>query len=888
MNFTLSPPGSGGPNDNTFGGHTSTIVQLQDGDGLDLSNWDFTLLGANPATQVPLYIASCRNSTFTGNTISGYLYAIQLDGNNTDNTISDNDLSGSASYGLYFRNGINNGNIITNNNLTNSNGWAVHYNYGTPNTISDNDFTGSRNGLLLARAVDFTLGANTYVETASIGIQLDSSTRVTIPGTNTSASGGTGIYVSNSRESVIDDNSSCGWDIGIRISGSSNQIANTRILNSRFATGNVGIQVDQYAKDTVIDGIDFNSNTTNITDNGINTVVTNTQVVANATWCPSTNEPPVADAGDYQPIECATSSGAQVMLDGSGSSDPDADPLTYLWTALGITFDDPTSVTPTATFPVGTTTVTLTVDDGNGGTDTDDVVITVVADTEPPVITLVGADPQILECSIDAYTELGATAADACDGDLTANMVTDASAVDVSTPGSYAVTYDVSDAAGNAAVQVTRTVTVVDTIPPVITLVGADPQILECSINVYSELGATALDACDGDLTASIVIDASAVDGDVPGSYDVTYNVVDASGNAASLTRTVTIEDTTSPTIFAALEDVLGNGKSSKSNKSTKSTKSTKDDDDDDDDGDDDGKGKGKGKNDSNDNDKGDKGKSKKRAGKLARVADDDEDDDGGVHFRVDLSAEDNCDCCGLDITAYIAQPLTASDPFELRYKPDRKKIEIKVERTKKRLRVTLSGPDEGTLLSFWEDALTRGGFLVHNDQIVKLVATGRKDYDDDAKGSLKFRFDLDYNLLDARLPMPTMVAYAVDTSGNQSDIVEVMPPYSWLGHAKPVAPPSDLSEGQAINYPNPFNATTQIGYWLPEEGDVTLAIYNMAGQLVRVLERDFQMRGYHQMEWDGRNESGWDVSTGIYLYRVVNQGFVRRHVEVGRMLLLR
>ena len=81
---------------------------------------------------------------------------------------------------------------------------------------------------------------------------------------------------------------------------------------------------------------------------------------------------------------------------------------------------------------------------------------------QAPVITLVGADPQIIEVG-SSYVELGATAIDSNDGDLTAAVVVDASAVNTAVVGSYTVTYDVIDSSGNPAVQVTRTVDVVDT-----------------------------------------------------------------------------------------------------------------------------------------------------------------------------------------------------------------------------------------------------------------------------------------------------------------------------------------------------------------------------------------------------------------------------------------
>ncbi|MEK7589011.1 MAG: immunoglobulin-like domain-containing protein, partial [Patescibacteria group bacterium] len=82
-----------------------------------------------------------------------------------------------------------------------------------------------------------------------------------------------------------------------------------------------------------------------------------------------------------------------------------------------------------------------------------------VADATPPVITLLGVNPQTLTVG-DAYTELGATAADNVDGDITADIVIDDSAVNMAVAGTYIVTYNVSDVADNDAIQETRTVIV--------------------------------------------------------------------------------------------------------------------------------------------------------------------------------------------------------------------------------------------------------------------------------------------------------------------------------------------------------------------------------------------------------------------------------------------
>jgi hypothetical protein len=166
----------------------------------------------------------------------------------------------------------------------------------------------------------------------------------------------------------------------------------------------------------------------------------------------------------------------------------------------------------------------------------------VVEDTTPPVINLTGDNPQYIEAG-EAYTELGATATDNIDGDLSASIVIDVSTVDTTVPSDYTVTYDVSDSSGNAATTVTRTVTVHDTTPPVITLLGDDPQVIVTG-DPYMELGATAADSLDGDLTAAIVIDASGVDTTKAGDYAVTYDVSDAAGNAAAIvTRVVRVQN---------------------------------------------------------------------------------------------------------------------------------------------------------------------------------------------------------------------------------------------------------------------------------------------------------------------------------------------------------
>ncbi|MCY3792633.1 MAG: T9SS type A sorting domain-containing protein [Gemmatimonadetes bacterium] len=88
-------------------------------------------------------------------------------------------------------------------------------------------------------------------------------------------------------------------------------------------------------------------------------------------------------------------------------------------------------------------------------------------------------------------------------------------------------------------------------------------------------------------------------------------------------------------------------------------------------------------------------------------------------------------------------------------------------------------------------------------------------------------------------------------------------------------------------NAPNPFNASTAISFLIPfrlAHEPTRLSIYNLAGQLVRVLQLEAQQAGEHSLSWDGRDDYGREVASGVYIYRLdVGEWAVHR-----RMLLLR
>ena len=81
---------------------------------------------------------------------------------------------------------------------------------------------------------------------------------------------------------------------------------------------------------------------------------------------------------------------------------------------------------------------------------------------------------------------------------------------------------------------------------------------------------------------------------------------------------------------------------------------------------------------------------------------------------------------------------------------------------------------------------------------------------------------------------------------------------------------PTALPDNFALlrNFPNPFNAETQIVYRLPQEARVRLTVFNAIGQPVRQLVNATQAAGTHRVTWDGQDDRGSPVATGIYFYR--------------------
>ena len=93
---------------------------------------------------------------------------------------------------------------------------------------------------------------------------------------------------------------------------------------------------------------------------------------------------------------------------------------------------------------------------------------------------------------------------------------------------------------------------------------------------------------------------------------------------------------------------------------------------------------------------------------------------------------------------------------------------------------------------------------------------------------------------------------------------------------------PDEFSLSQ--NYPNPFNPTTKIDFTLPRSGEVAITIYNLMGQKVTVLKNSNLEYGYHSVLWNGLDQFGKPVASGVYFSELRTRNFR----QTKKMLLLK
>ena len=89
---------------------------------------------------------------------------------------------------------------------------------------------------------------------------------------------------------------------------------------------------------------------------------------------------------------------------------------------------------------------------------------------------------------------------------------------------------------------------------------------------------------------------------------------------------------------------------------------------------------------------------------------------------------------------------------------------------------------------------------------------------------------------------------------------------------------------GLAQNYPNPFNPVTTISFALPGRQHVSITIFNIYGQIIYQLIDNYFAPGYHTITWHGTDQNNNPVSSGVYYYQMIAEGFT----QTRKLLLLR
>lgn len=126
-------------------------------------------------------------------------------------------------------------------------------------------------------------------------------------------------------------------------------------------------------------------------------------------------------------------------------------------------------------------------------------------------------------------------------------------------------------------------------------------------------------------------------------------------------------------------------------------------------------------------------------------------------------------------------------------------------------------------------------------------------------------------------------VVGGIDSTSGAVDVVKEIVPQGTAVGVESVNPvPNSCFPSQ--NYPNPFNPITTITYQLPATSDVELIIYNLLGKKIRTLVLERQPAGGYHIQWNGKNEAGWQVPSGVYMYRLKAGSVIHTH----KMILLR
>jgi hypothetical protein len=179
---------------------------------------------------------------------------------------------------------------------------------------------------------------------------------------------------------------------------------------------------------------------------------------------------------------------------------------------------------------------------------------------------------------------------------------------------------------------------------------------------------------------------------------------------------------------------------------------------------------------------------------------------------------------------------------------------------------VTLTGVNSLTIM-YSDDDVKAGDSLIGDELLLKMY---RWDEGGDTWQYVGGLVDTARNEVTAEISQ--LGTYALFTTKSQDGVDDE--PDNTL--------PYGFELGQ--NYPNPFNPACNIEYSLPKGSPVNLSIYNILGQKVRILVNEYQSAGYKSVRWDGKDNLGREVTSGIYFYRIEAGDFV----QAKKMVLIK
>ncbi len=248
------------------------------------------------------------------------------------------------------------------------------------------------------------------------------------------------------------------------------------------------------------------------------------------------------------------------------------------------------------------------------------------------------------------------------------------------------------------------------------------------------------------------------------------------------------------------------------------------------------------------------------------------------VEYLIKFNAEDLCDPSPT-ISGVIELP-ELNNP-DIHYK-EKKKKKIKIDLKKNKVKVEAKNPEE-----FWMEIENDNGISVNDGQIVEMKFKKKNE-------KYEYEFNSNDELEEIEGHEITLFCVAQDFSGN-IDSVRITIVYSdedeHEDHEEEVDEDrNDLTDAVILDYhlaqnvPNPFNPQTTIQFSIPNSEFVILNIFNVQGQQIRQLVNKVLGAGVHSVVWNGKDNQGNNVPSGMYIYRIRAGKFF----EQKKMLLIK